>query len=344
MKFFFLSFADCLQQLVNGDKHEDQESIKTTPEFRSTPVDFKTIITEFRRSPTDFMSSLTDFRSTSIDSKRKSTSSDSTIPSLETKISFQKTFKDVGVNCTVITRDIGTTHIPKIYHSISTNTDENRRDSPTFSRFSLQQILQQPKYTTVSTQTISKITPLEIVEKRDYGVQTEIEKPILLECKLKSIFESSKHRSVATSTELSPRQECLPPILDHKRMYSKFSQTKDVVVRDRVLLKKVGCQTDFRIPHYRDVAINTIRQKMVNASVGESTVQKVLCERCNDSKINSSSTPQSVSKIPRPKNIPVNANSNRKKLLMRQDTYVTTPTTELENLKLLQIQETSKIR
>lgn len=315
-----------------------------TPEFRSTPVDFKTIITEFRPSPTDFMSSPTDFGSTSVDIKRRSTSSDSTTPSLETKIPSRKFFKDVGVNCTVITRDIGTTHIPKIYQSISTNTDDNSKDTPTFSRFSLQQILQQPKYTTVSTQTISKITPLEIVEKRDYGIQTEIEKPTSQECKMKTIFESPKHRSVATSTELSPSQEFLPHIQDHERMYSKFCQTKDVIVRDRVLLKKVGCQTDFPIPHYRDVAINTIRQKMVDASAGESTLRKVTCERCNDTKINSNSTPQSVSKIPRPKNIPVNANSNRKKLLMRQDTYVTTPSTELENLKLLQLLESSKIR
>lgn len=338
--FFF--FTDSLQQLVNGDKQEDHESIKTNPEFRSTPVDFKTIITEFRRSPTDFMSSLTDFRSSSTDSKR--TSSDSTGPSLEAKIPSQKNFKDVGINCVVITRDIGTTHISKTYRSISTNTEEKIKETPTFSRFSLQQILQQPKHTTVSTQTISKITPLEIVEKRDYGIQTEIERPTLQDCQLKNIFEPPKHRSVATSTELSPQQDILPSIQDYKRMYSKFCQTKDVVVRDRVLLKKAGCQTDFPIPHYRDVAINTIRQKMVNASVGESTPQKLICERCHDSKINSNSTPQSVSKIPRPKNIPVNVNSNRKKLLMRQDTYVTTPSAELENLKLLQEQESSRIR
>lgn len=262
----------------------------------------------------------------------------------------RKNVKDVGINSTVLTRDIGTMYTITLNRSVATNTSQvitfdsstmtdDKSDSTTFN---LNQILESTtqKVATVGTQTYSKITSLLIVEKRDQTVQTDTESSG--ECKLRNLFDERLFkRSTATLTD-SSRHE-LQPIIENRRLYSKHSQTKDVVVKDRVLCKRVGSQTDLITPKCRDTAVNTVRTRLVNAATGDSSVVVASdwCEKCRNSKANNvpSGVTQSVSKIPRPKSAQPSTHSNKKKLLMRQDTYVTIPSPELEKLKELQLRE-----
>ncbi len=237
-------------------------------------------------------------------------------------------------------RDVGTTCTLTSNQSRATNTVQDTKDNSTITepqneiKFSLNQILrEESKFVNIGTQTTSRFTSLVIIEKRDRGVQTEND-TTLKDSKLRSIYEYAKNRSVATNTSTE-----FHPIVESKRMYSKYVQTKDVVVKDRVFMKEAGCQTDIRMQKYKDVGVNTVRKKMVDASTDESPMQNTICEKCQNMKISTTSSNQSVSKIPRPKNIQLNTHSNKKKLLMRQDTYVTIPSTELERLKELQLQE-----
>lgn len=263
---------------------------------------------------------------------------ESLITQTEFKEVPRKYFKDIGINCAVITRDIGTGYTPVVNRSVATNTIKNSKDAETTTeiqndtKFNLEQILRKSKFVTTGTQTISKITTLEIIEKRDRGIQT------VDNLSPKRMYEYFKNRSIGSSTDLPFRNE-FEPITENPRSYSKYCQTKDVIIKERVFLKKTGSQTDLTMQKYKDTGINTIRKKMVDASCGESIVQEIICEKCHNIKTN---TNQSVSKIPRPRNIPINAHSNKKKLLMRQDTYVTIPSPELEKLKELQKKEFSE--
>lgn len=270
--------------------------------------------------------------------------------------------KETGINCSVITRDVGTNYSHLHYVNVATNTSLLTTDSQTMTdvslpeqkeikrKFSLTQIfnddLQKSKSTSVGTQTISKITALEIIEKRDRAIQTEAE--IRSECTLKNIFDTKmkRNRSVATTTidlphsnQSSSMNQLQTDLLNLKRTYSKYCQTKDVIVKENVLCTKRGCQTDqIPTPRTKETGVNTVRKKLVDASVNVSMNAPVICEKCqttNLSNMTSKDSPLSVSKIPRPKSIPISDHTNKKKL-MRQDTYVKIPADE----KMPKIQET----
>lgn len=265
--------------------------------------------------------------------------------------------KDVGTNCTVLTRDVGTMCLTSLQRSVATNTTRVRTiNSGTSTEpqqrscsFSLSQIYNSPshKVATVGTQTHTKVNSLLIVERRNQGVQTDAESSVT-ESRWRNIFDERPYkRSVATTTDMFRYGSELQPIIENRRLYSKHSQTKDVIVRERVLCKKVGSQTDIEItPKFKDIAVNTTRQKVVDAAIGESKVTQTQdwCDKCRSSKPStpSNGVVQSVSKIPRPRSVQTDTNSNKKKMLMRQDTYVTIPSAELEKLKELQRQDSRR--
>lgn len=351
--FFF--FTESFYRYINGEKNDSLEAIRTPPEmFRTSSesihTEYKTGSEYAKLSRNDQQRSFelssestnTEFRS-GHESMRTSTNDQLGNSELESPC---KDVKDVGINCTVLTRDIGTMCTVQNF-SVATNTPQalftnsSTMTNPEVSTvsFNLNQILEpsNQKVATVGTQTYSKITSLLIVEKRDQNIQTDTE--LFNECKRNLLEDRLFRRSVATLTD-HLRYE-LEPIIENRRLYSKHSQTKDVIVRERVLCKKVGSQTDLtKTPKFKDVAVNTVRKNVVSVSSGDSVVTATQdwCEKCTQSKINNtlSSIPQSVSKIPRPKSAQGNTHSNKKKLLMRQDTYVTIPSAELEKLKELQ--------
>lgn len=254
-------------------------------------------------------------------------------------------FKETGINCSVITRDVGTNYSLFNHVNVATNTSLNTTDSQTMTevsspeqprrKFSLTQIFNDSKksnFTSIGTQTLSKITPLEIIEKRDTGIQTEPD--TRTECTLKNIFDGKqkRNRSVATSTQDLPNPysssltQLQTDLLNLKRTYSKYCQTKDVIVKENVLCTKRGCQTDqIPVPRTKETGVNTIKKKLVDASTEASLDTPIICEKCQTTNLSNMSkdSPLSVSKIPRPKSIPI-APHNRKKL-MRQDTYVKLP-------------------
>ncbi|XP_065218197.1 uncharacterized protein Kank isoform X2 [Planococcus citri] len=256
-------------------------------------------------------------------------------------------FKETGINCSVITRDVGTNYSLFNHVNVATNTSLDTTDSQTMTelsspeqprrKFSLTQIFNDAKksnFTSVGTQTFNKITLLEIIEKRDTGIQTEPD--TRTECTLKNIFDGKykRNRSVATSTQDLPNStphssgltQLQTDLINLKRTYSKYCQTKDVIVKENVLCTKRGCQTDqIPVPRTKESGVNTIKKKLVDASTETSFSTPVLCEKCQTSNLSNlgKDSPLSVSKIPRPKSIPI-APHNRKKL-MRQDTYVKIP-------------------
>lgn len=361
-------------------------------ERRSSPVGLKNTGAEFsvKTRDSDITSTLDNiFRFTNGD---KSDEPDSMTASDERRPSSVR-LKDAGIDCSVTTRDFGTIPTPIRTRDIGTGcTPPSTRDvgiacafveydktpsaratknagtcteAPTPAvqndhSLRLDQILKASKVSTVGTQTVSKLTSLFIVEKRDRAAQTD-ENRLSDSLSSRPDNVSKKYKSVATSTNVEP--------IEYKRMYSKYCQTKDVVVKDRVFVKKVACQTDMSMQRCKEIGVNTTRRKMVDASTSPSGDDfKFVCDRCNRiatakttvaspttnaltlSSVNSQSTPiaanesagnvsQSVSKIPRPTSVPNSGSSNRKNLLMRQDTYVTIPSTELEKLKELQLKE-----
>lgn len=255
--------------------------------------------------------------------------------------------KETGINCTVITRDVGTNYSHLNYVNTATNTSLMTKDSHTMTddsppprqtrrKLSLTQIFNddlKSKFISVGTQTISKITPLQIIEKRDTAIQTETE--TRTDCTLKNIFDlkHKRNRSVATSTQDLPQSNSInqlqTDLLNLKRTYSKYCQTKDVIVKDHVLCTKRACQTDqIPAPRMKETGVNTVPKKLIDASVNVSLNTPVICEKCqttNLSNLANKDSPLSVSKIPRPKGIPSSVGETNKKKLMRQDTYVKIP-------------------
>lgn len=354
-KNFSFFFAESFYRYINGEQNDSLEAIRTPPEMFRTSSE--SIHTEYKTgSEYTKISRNDELRNFELSSESTNIEFRSGHESTRTSTNDQlgnseinspcKDVKDIGINCTVLTRDIGTMCTVQNLH-VATNTPQtfftnsSTMTDPEVSTvsFNLNQILEpaSQKVATVGTQTYSKITSLLIVEKRDQNVQTDTE--LFNEYKRNLLDNRLFRRSVSTLTDNS-RYE-LEPIIENRRLYSKHSQTKDVIVRERVLCKKVGSQTDLSTtPKFRDAAVNTVRKNVVSVSSGDSVVTATQdwCEKCRQLKMNNtpSSIQQSVSKIPRPKSAQGNTHSNKKKLLMRQDTYVTIPSAELEKLKELQ--------
>lgn len=140
------------------------------------------------------------------------------------------------MNCSVLTRDIGTNYsYSKCIDAVATAKPKTKdsqvmtdlcllRDEKLHtSKYNFDQLFTavtkpKPKLSTIGTQTLSKINSLEIIEKRDTGVQTqeEVAAPATISLKNltaasndytpKSIFDRSykRNRSVATSTHDLP--------------------------------------------------------------------------------------------------------------------------------------------